>query len=100
VPPDAVATAAHATTWQEDSVGLTAVMPPASVDVLLRDSRVIEPLAPGPAEYRSGPPDGSELPTGPAVTSVTESFPDVVRTMLIERSDASRAVVHVVCWAS
>jgi hypothetical protein len=104
-PPDVVVTAVTYHFWQDDSFEITAVMPPGSVDALLRDSRFTEPLEPGGTLSGSMPADGSEIPTGPAVTSAQEQLPGpparpepLTRNVLVDRSDPGQAVVHLACW--
>lgn len=103
-PPDAVATALTYDYWQDNLFGITAVIPPASVDVLLRDSRFTQPLEPGRTLYGSMA-DGSEVPAGPAVASAQQRLPGpparpwlLTRNVLVDRSDPGQAVVHVECW--
>jgi hypothetical protein len=104
-PPDVVVTAVTYDFWQDDSVGITAVMPPGSVEVLLRDSKFTEPLEPGGTLHGSSPADGSEIPTGPTVTSAQERLPGpparpepLTRNVLVDRSDPGQALVHLACW--
>jgi hypothetical protein len=97
-PPDAVVTAVAAYTWQDDYVYITIVMPLESVDMLLRDSRFVEPLEPGGTLHGGGPADGSEIPTGSAVTSASDTpHKWFGRSVLIDRSDPGRATVHFRC---
>jgi hypothetical protein len=104
-PPDAVVTAVTYYFWQDDTFEITVVMPPESVDVLLRDSRFSEPMEPGGTLHGSSPADGSELLDGPAVASAQEQLPGpparpepLVRNVVVDRSDPGRAVVHLSCW--
>lgn len=104
-PPNVVVTAVTYDFWQDDSFGITAVMPPESVDLLLRDSRFTEPLSPGGTLHGSSPADGSEIPAGPAVASAQEQLPGpparpepLTRNVVVDGSDPGQAVVHLACW--
>jgi hypothetical protein len=104
-PSDVVVTAVTYSFWQDDGFEITAVMPPESVDVLLRDLRFTKPLEPGGTLNGSSPADGSEIPAGPAVASAQERLPGpparpepLVRNVLADRSGPGRAAVHLACW--
>jgi hypothetical protein len=110
--PEVVATVTEAGEWvlprdatviagsMVDTYALTLAMPPASVDVLLRESRFTVPLEQGTVAFSIGA-DGSWLVPGPAMWSAWQNLPrrqGELRLVVVDRSDPDRAVVHLEVW--
>jgi hypothetical protein len=100
LPPDAVVVAGSLV----DTYALTLAMPPASVDVLLRESRFTAPLEQGTAQFPIGA-DGSFLVPGPAMWSARQNMPRPpgedrtdLRLVVVDRSDPDRVLVHLEVW--
>jgi hypothetical protein len=104
LPPDATAVAASALDSLDDTYALTLVMQPASVDVLLRESRFTAPLQQGDVEFSRGA-DGSPLVPGPAMWCAHQKVPRPpgkdptdLRLVVVDRTDPRRVVVHLEVW--